>query len=176
VPVSGSAARRYAEAVLALAADDRAVTEFRSSLEHLGAAFDRGTIAALRDPAVPLERRQEAIATAAKSEPAAIRSLLVLLLERDRIALVPHIARAFGDIVDQRRGIAKARITTAVPLDDRERDTLVQRLERASGRELRATFTVDPTILGGAKVQIGDHLIDTSLSAKLTALGRQLAS
>jgi F-type H+-transporting ATPase subunit delta len=176
VAVSGSAARRYAEAVLSLARDERAVSEYRASLEKLGAAFDRVTIAALRDPAVPIGRRQEAIASAMKSEPASIRSLLALLLERDRIALVPRIARAFGDIVDQRRGIAKARITTAVPLDDRERDSLVQRLERASGTELRATFAVDPTIIGGAKVQIGDHLIDTSLSAKLAALGRQLAS
>jgi F-type H+-transporting ATPase subunit delta len=97
-------------------------------------------------------------------------------LEGDRIALVPQIALAFGDLVDRREGIAKARITTAVPIDEAARRELVRRLERESGRKLRATFAVDPTLIAGAKVQIGDHLIDSSVRAKLTALGRQLAS
>src|SRR5712692_956643 len=99
--VSGSAARRYAEALLSFGRDERTVSDFRASLEKLDRAFDRVTIAALRDPAIPLKRRQGAIAAATKSEPAEVRSLLLVLLERDRIALVPHIARAFGDIVDR---------------------------------------------------------------------------
>jgi F-type H+-transporting ATPase subunit delta len=101
---------------------------------------------------------------------------MVLLLETDRIALVPQIALAFGDLVDRREGVAKARITTAVPLKEPEQRELVSRLERESGRKLRATFAVDPMLIGGAKVQIGDHLIDSSVRAKLVALGRQLAS
>jgi F-type H+-transporting ATPase subunit delta len=174
--LSGSAARRYAEALLALATDDRAVGEIRSSLEKLAPVFDRVTIAGLRDPSVPMKQRVEALSSAVKAEPDVVRSLLVLLLEGDRIALVPQIALAFGDLVDRREGIAKARITTAVPLDEAARRELVRRLERESGRKLRATFAVDPTLIGGAKVQIGDHLIDSSVRAKLTALGRQLAS
>ena len=174
--LSGSAARRYAEALLALAPDDRAVGEIRSSLEKLAPVFDRVTIAGLRDPSVPMKQRVEALSSALKAEPDVVRSLLVLLLEGDRIALVPQIALAFGDLVDQREGIAKARITTAVPLDEAARRELVRRLERESGRKLRATFAVDPALIGGAKVRIGDHLIDSSVRAKLTALGRQLAS
>ncbi|HEV8536730.1 MAG TPA: ATP synthase F1 subunit delta [Candidatus Limnocylindria bacterium] len=176
MPVSGSVARRYAEALLSLAPDERAVSRYRASLEQLAPVFDRMTIAGLRNPAVPLKQRQEAIAAALKDEPAEIRSLVLLLLERDRLLLVPQIARAFGDLVDQREGIAKARVTTAVPLDDGERADVVRRLERASGRKVRATFAVDPTLIGGAKVQLGDHLIDSSLYARLAELGRQLAS
>jgi F-type H+-transporting ATPase subunit delta len=174
--LSGSAARRYAEALLALSSSDRAVAEHRTALEKLGPAFDRVTIAGLRDPSVPMKKRIEALSAALAGEPAAIRSLMTLLLETDRIALVPQIALAFGDLVDRREGVAKARITTAVPLKDAEQRDLVTRLERESGRKLRATFAVDPTLIGGAKVQIGDHLIDSSVRAKLVALGRQLAS
>jgi F-type H+-transporting ATPase subunit delta len=176
VALSGSAARRYAEAILELAKDERTVGELRSSLEKLAPIFDRGTIAGLRDPAVPMKQRVDALTSAIGSEPDVVRSLLILLLESDRIALVPQIALAFGDLVDQREGIAKARITTAVPLDEPARRELVRRLERESGRKLRATFAVDPTLIGGAKVQVGDHLIDSSVRAQLIALGRQLAS
>lgn len=174
--LSGSAARRYAEALLELAPDERALGELRTSLEKLAPVFDRVTVAGLRDPSVPMKDRVEALRSALGGEPDVVRSLLVLLLETDRIALVPQIALAFGDLVDQREGIAKARITTAVPLDEPARRELVRRLERESGRKLRATFAVDPTLIGGAKVQIGDHLIDSSVHAKLIALGRQLAS
>jgi F-type H+-transporting ATPase subunit delta len=174
--LSGSAARRYAEALLALSPNERAVAELRTSLEKLAPVFDRVTVAGLRDPSVPMKERIEALSSALVGEPAIVRSLMVLLLETDRIALVPQIALAFGDLVDRREGIAKARITTAVPLRDAEQRELVSRLERESKRKLRATFAVDPTLIGGAKVQIGDHLIDSSVRAKLVALGRQLAS
>ena len=174
--LSGSAARRYAEAILALSPNERAVAELRTSLEKLAPVFDRVTVAGLRDPSVPMKARIEALGSALSGEPATVRSLMVLLLETDRIALVPQIALAFGDLVDRREGIAKARITTAVPLKDAEQRELVSRLERESKRKLRATFAVDPTLIGGAKVQIGDHLIDSSVRAKLVALGRQLAS
>ena|SRR2546430_12286711 len=174
--LSGSAARRYAEALLALSPNERAVADLRGSLEKLAPVFDRVTVAGLRDPSVPMKQRVEALTSALRSEPEVVRSLMVLLLETDRIALVPQIALAFGDLVDRREGIAKARITTAVPLKEPEQRELVNRLERESGRKLRATFAVDPLLIGGAKVQIGDHLIDSSVRAKLVALGRQLAS
>jgi F-type H+-transporting ATPase subunit delta len=174
--LSGSAARRYAEALLALAPDERTVVELRMSLDKLAPVFDRVTIASLRDPSVPMKQRVEALSSALRGEPDTVRSLMVLLLESDRIALVPQIALAFGDLVDRREGIAKARITTAVPLEETERRELVRHLEQTSGTKLRATFAVDPALIGGAKVQIGDHLIDASVHAKLIALGRQLAS
>ena len=174
--LSGSAARRYAEALLALAPDERTVVAVRASLEKLAPVFDRVTVAGLRDPSVPMKQRVEALNSALGGEPEVVRSLLVLLMESDRIVLVPQVALRFGDLVDQREGISKARITTAVPLDESARRELVRRLERESGLKVRATFAVDPTLIGGAKVQIGDHLIDSSVRARLIALGRELAS
>jgi len=176
VPVSGSAARRYAEAILELAPDEPSVAALRTSLERIASALDRSAIAALRDPAIPLATREKALGEAVKEEPVLIQSVLSLLIEHGRIALVPAIAREFGEIVDAREGVAKARVTTAVELNDRDRDALVRRLERASGRKVRASFAVDPALIGGAKVQLGDHLVDASLEAQLRALARQLAT
>ena len=173
--LSGSAPRRYAEALLEAAAAEKAVPSYRRSLDRLASALGPETIRRLRDPRVPMARRREAMEAASKDEPAAVRAILHLLLQRDRIGLVPQIARAYGDLVDRREGVAKARITTSVALGDAQQKDLVQRLERSSRMKIRATFTVDPSLIGGAKVQVGDRLIDASLRNQLDDLARQLA-
>ena len=173
--LSGSAARRYAEAIFDLAQADKAVDAFRAALDALAAGITPQVIRALRDPSVPVKRRLAAVDAATTGQPKAIRSVLLLLEQRDRIALLPDIARAFGDLVDRRAGIVKAKITTAVPLDDAQRKTFVERLEKSSGKQINASFTVDEELIGGARVQLGDHLIDSSVRAQLAALRSQLA-
>ena len=173
--LSGSAARRYAEAIFDLAAADTAVDAYRASLDALAAAITPQVLRALRDPSVPVKRRLAAVDAATAGQPRAIRSLLLLLEQRDRIALLPAIAREFGDLVDRRAGIVKAKITTAVPLDDARRKTFVERLEKSSGKKINASFTVEPELIGGARVQLGDHLMDSSVRAQLAALRSQLA-
>ena len=173
---SGSAARRYAEAMYDLALEEHAVDAYRASLDGLAGGFGPATLRALRDPSVPMKQRQSAIAAAAAGHPQAIRSLLVLLSQRDRLPLLPAIASAFGDHVDKRAGIAKAKITTAVELDQGQQRSFVERLERVSGKKLKATFHIDAGLIGGAKVQVGDHLLDPSVKARLDALRTQLVS
>lgn len=172
----GSAPRRYAEAMLDLALEASAVAEFRASLDRLATAFGGASVRVLRDPGIPMARRRAAAAAATAAEPADVRSLVRLLVERDRIALLPAIALAYGALVDRREGIAPARVTTALELSQAQRDEYVRQLERASGRRIRATFAVDPALLGGATVQVGDRLVDASLAGQLAALGAQLAS
>lgn len=173
--LGGSAARRYAEALLDSATAEGAVPAYGASIERLRGALGPDVVRWLRDRRVPFRRRREALDAAARGEPAAIRAVLILLLERDRIDLVPAVARSFGDLVERREGIVRGKITTPVELDEGQRAGLVERLERASGKRVRATFAVDPALLGGAMVQLGDHLIDASLRAQLAALGRTLA-
>lgn len=175
MPLAGSAARRYSEALLDFAVREEAIASYRGSLERLASAFGAETVRVLRDPRVSLERRRAALDAAAKDEPRAVRAVLDLLLERDRVALVPEISRAFGDLVDERAGIVKAKITTPIELDERQRADLVRRLEQATGKRIRATFAVDGSLIGGALVQVGDRLVDTTLRTQLNALAKQLA-
>jgi len=76
---------------------------------------------------------------------------------------------------EQREGIVRARVTTAVAIDDPRRADVVRRLERSSGKKVRATFAVDPSLIGGTRVQLGDRLVDTSLATQLQELKRSLA-
>ncbi len=174
--LTGSSARRYAEALYQIATSENAVDEFATSFERLHGALGGEILRALRNPGVPVRSRRAAIDAATADEPKAIRSLLRLLLERERIALFPKIAVAYADLVERRAGIVKGRITTAKELGASEREDLVRRLERSSGKKIRATFAVDASLIGGAKVQIGDRLIDSSLKAQLAELERELAS
>jgi len=174
--LSGSAARRYAEALYQIAVSEKAVEAFGSSLEGLHRAFTTDVLRALRNPGIPLRERRAAVDAATAGEPKSIRSLLDLLLERERIALFPQIAIAYADLVERYAGIVKGRITTATELVAGEREALVRRLERSSGKRIRATFAVDASLIGGAKVQVGDRLIDSSLKARLDELRRELAS
>lgn len=177
--LTGSSARRYAQAMLDIATrdgQDGQVAAFRDSLMRLAGGLDAGSLRSLRDPGVPLARRMDALRAVTAGEPVAVGSLLLLLAQRDRLALLPGIATALAELVDRRAGIAKAKITTAIELDEGQQTAFVQQLERASGKKLRASFAVDPGLIGGATVQVGDHRVDTSVRAKLDALRTQLAS
>ena len=173
--LSGSAARRYAEAILDLARVDDAVDAYRTALDSLAAGISPQAIRALRNPSVPVKQRLAAIDAVTKGQPKAIRSLLLLLEARGRIALLSDVARAYGDLVDRRAGIVNAKITTAIPLDASEQRAFVDRLEKTSGHTLKAAFAVDETLIGGAQIQLGDHLVDSSVRAQLNALRAQLA-
>lgn len=174
--LTGSAARRYAEALMDIAVEAKAVDEYRSSLDAVAAAFSERYMDALSDPSSPRRKRLDAARAATKGHPEAIGSLVAMLVERGRIGLLSAIARAYGDLADERAGIAKARITTAVPLPDAQRTSFVGRLEKTTGKKIKAEFAVEPDLIGGAMVQVGDHLIDASLRARLETLHEQLAS
>jgi F-type H+-transporting ATPase subunit delta len=173
---SGSAARRYAEALLEIATEEGAVPIYRRSLEQLAMTFTPEVIRSMRDPRVPMQQRRAAVAASVKEEPKAIRAVLDLMLERDRIGLLPFVTTAYDDLVDKREGIVKAKVTTSTALDQAQQNDVVKRLEQASGKKIRPTFAVDAALIGGAKVQIGDRLIDASLRTQLDHLARQLAS
>ena len=173
---AGSGARRYAEALLDIATGERAVDAYRGSLDALATSLTPEIVRALLDQRVPVDRRQSALDAASKDEPRAIRAVLAILLQRQRLEIVPDIARAYGELVDRREGIVKARITTPIELAQSQRDDLVRSLERASGKKIRATFQVDPALIGGARVQVGDRLIDASLHTQLQHLAREMAS
>lgn len=174
--LTGSSARRYAEALLEIALVEGAVPAYRASLDRLRDAFPPEAIRALRDRHVPLAQRRAALDAGTTDEPRAVRAVLVMLLQRDRIALLPDIARTFGELVDRRDGIVHAKITTPIELDERQRADVVRRLEQTSGTRIRAAFATDPALLGGARIQLGDRLIDASVRAQLDALRAQLAT
>ena len=154
--LSGSAARRYAEALIALSPNERAVAELRASLEKLAPVFDRVTVAGLRDPSVPMKERIAALSAALAGEPATVRSLMVLLLETDRIALVPPVTASLvkiGALTEEQllEFLSSYFRVPAVDLRNLEPDATVVRLLPA---EVATKFLAVPLARSGRRLKV----------------------
>jgi len=169
-------ARRYAEAVFGLAAADNGYDAWAADLDRLEALLDVPIVAkALTSPAVPAREKLNVIAAEAPGLRPQTNNLISLLLHRERLELLPDIARAFHERLNRMRGVAVATVTTAVPLDASTRGQLALRLARYVGQQIEMETTVDPSILGGVVVRVGDLLLDGSVRGRLETMRRRLA-
>ena len=89
--------------------------------------------------------------------------------------MVSDIADEYQRLLDSHRGIEPAEVTTAVPLDDEDRQRLTEQLSTITGKSVMIKAKVDPSVLGGIMARIGGKLLDGSTRSKLAALKRELA-
>ena len=104
----------------------------------------------------------------------AVAAFVDLLLRKKRLPLLADIAGEFEALVERSQGIRRAHLVSAVPLDESERTRLLSTLERYTKGTIRLTTEVDPSVLGGARVRIGDHVVDRTVSTLLEAIASQL--
>jgi F-type H+-transporting ATPase subunit delta len=171
-------ARRYAEAAFQIAERDGTIAQWLEELDAASRALsDEGAARVLANPAVPGPQRAELaeriLADGISQGP---RNLVLLLLRRGRVESLPDVAREFRRLYDRREGIVEARVTSAAPLDDAETEALRGRLSAMTGGRIQMTFEVDPAILGGVVVRLGDRLIDGSVRGRLERLRSRLAA
>jgi F-type H+-transporting ATPase subunit delta len=177
MPARSGSARRYADALFSLAVDRGTIDTWAAELTRLAHAVDApGAERALMTPSVSLRDKQAALQTAAGPLSREVLFVVNLLLERKRIELLTALAEAFADRVRKHRGIELAEVTTAVPLADADRQLIAQRLEQTLGHRVEMTTRVDPEIMGGVVVRVGDQLFDASVRGKLERLRRRLAA
>lgn len=103
-----------------------------------------------------------------------ITNLVGLLVERRRVALLPKVADAFRRLIYARRNIVEAEVASAAPLTEAERAALRERLARLVGRRVELRERLDPGLLGGLVVRIGDRLYDASVRGRLERLRNRL--
>jgi F-type H+-transporting ATPase subunit delta len=102
------------------------------------------------------------------------RNFVRVLIGADRIGALPQIAALFEALKDDAEGVAKARIDTAFPLSEAELADIRAALEKHFGKKIETTVTVDPELIGGARITVGDTVIDGTVQAKLQAMATQL--
>jgi F-type H+-transporting ATPase subunit delta len=170
------AANRYAQAVFAIALQNGTVDRWRSDLNDIAAILVESDLAALlADDRVTAARRYEIIDSVLDVPPVA-RNLAKLLVQKGRSSAARGVAEAFDAIADAYARIAKAEITTAVPIDDNQRLAIEKQLSERLQKTVTATTAVDPSLVGGTIIRVGDQLIDGSVATRLRLLRRELTA
>jgi F-type H+-transporting ATPase subunit delta len=169
------AAKRYALAAFDLAKGEGYLDAWQESLDQIAQFMSEPEVRrVLENTRVTQEPRQGLIDVALADLPALPLNLARLLVRKNRTALAPAIAAQFRKLVEEDRGITRAKAVTAVPLNDVERQALVDRLEAQTGNQIILEVEVDPSLMGGLVVQMGDRLVDYSTRARLQALRESL--
>ncbi|WP_322795773.1 ATP synthase F1 subunit delta [Tepidiforma sp.] len=169
-----AAARRYAQAAFELARERGEVSRWRSDLVDIATVLVDSQLApVLADPKVPLEQRFAALERVLEVSPLAL-NLAKLLVQKGRSLDARAVAEAFNRLADAYEGIAHAQVTTAVPLSEERLQEISRRIGEQLGETVVATNRVDPSIIGGAIIRVGDRLIDGSIRTRLKALRREL--
>ena len=169
-------ARPYAEAAYALARESNALPVWAEMLRVTTAVgSDAQVRAALDNPKLAAPEKEALFLSICgdKLDPAG-RNFIRVLIEADRIGLLPEIRTLFDALKDQADGVVRAQIISAFPIDDAQLSALRKGLERRFSKKIEATVSVDPALIGGAKIIVGDTVIDASVQSKLQAMANEL--
>jgi F-type H+-transporting ATPase subunit delta len=169
-----AAAKRYAQAAFEIARDEGTIARWRSELGDIASVLAESQVApVLADARIALDRRLAGVERALDVSPKAL-NLAKLLVQKGRSLDARAVANAFNRLADDAEGIAHAQVTTAVPLSAEQLQAIATQLGSQLRKDVRATGTVDPGILGGVVVKVGDRLVDGSLRTRLKRLRREL--
>ena len=169
-------ARPYAEAAFRLARDENALPAWSEMLHFASAVVvDPRVAAALDNPKLTGgDKASLVLSVAGDRLDALARNFVRVLVEADRVALLPQIQALFEALKNDTDGVAKARIDSAFPLTDAQLGELTAALEKHFANRIEATVNVDPALIGGARITVGDTVIDASVEAQLHAMATQL--
>jgi F-type H+-transporting ATPase subunit delta len=169
-------ARPYAEAAFALAREANALPVWSSMLRYASAVVaDPAMTRALDNPKLTAAERESLLLSVCGDKlDETGRRFVRVLVEADRVALLPHIAALFDELRNDAEGVAIARIASAFPLSDGQLAELTAALEKRFGRRIEASVAVDPALIGGARITVGDTVIDASVQAQLQTMASQL--
>ena len=178
--VNVSIARRYARALLEVAVESKTLEATTEQLTSFAQVLQKNEDLAdiLLNPAFTRPQRTavvEALFRAAGGLTPAVGNLLRLLVDRGRLGYLPDIARVFLDMADQRAGVVRGKVTSAVPLPQESVQKLQQALEKLTQKKVQLQAKVDPRVLGGVSAQVGSVVYDGTLRSQLDELKRTLS-
>jgi F-type H+-transporting ATPase subunit delta len=161
-------ARPYAEALFQVAGKG----DLKQASEQLDAIAAVAANAQMRqyadNPKATVDQVFDVITSVIKSPLSdATRNLLRAIIENGRLAALPEVAVQFHALVSERSGVSDATVYSAFPIDAAQLTAVVASLEKRFGRKLTASVQVEPELIGGIRVVVGDEVLDTSVKARL---------
>lgn len=171
-------ARRYAVAVASLASEPKAVERIGSDLQRIASAI--GESGPIHDffvaPVIERGEKERVLCDAFENrvDPVALHTVLLLVRKR-REALLGAIVAQYLALARSARGVETLTLQSARALDRAEYSRLIARLESLYGKKFDVTEVVEPDLIGGIRMTMGDRRIDATISGRLAALARDLA-
>jgi F-type H+-transporting ATPase subunit delta len=170
-------AARYAKALFITSEKRGETAQALEDLRGLSAVLEPGSRVGnfLASPQVRLPDKREVLKRGFEGK--VLRTVIVfvdLLLRKRRLADFPTIVPEFEALVENAMGIKRAHVVSAIPLLAEETRELHRRLEQYTRSHIKLTTEVDPALIGGALVRIGDRVVDRSAKSLLEAIERQL--
>lgn len=171
-------ARPYAVAIFKLAKEQKALDNWSEMLSLATAVSSDAQFGAyIQDPKVDANDLQDTFLKVCGDKLSASgQNLIKILVEYSRLSVLPAISSAFEELKAEDEGVLEAQIITAVKPSAAETKDLVKKLETKFGKKVSATVAVDPEIIGGIKIIVGDTVIDASVKGQLQDLAYTLAA
>jgi F-type H+-transporting ATPase subunit delta len=178
---SRTAAARYARAALDVATKESAdLDRVARELDEFIAFFTQQPAleALMLNPAVPAPRKRAAMEqiTRISGLTPIVSKLLVLLADRDRLALLKDISATYHDFLADRQNIVRAQVTSAEPLSAERLRSIEDRLATVTGKRVAMTATVDKDIIGGVVARVGSVVYDASIATQLKKIRERLTT
>ena len=171
-------ARPYAEAAFALAREGDALPVWSEMLRFASSVVSDPRMAqALDNPRLDAAAKESLLLSVIGDRMTAQgRSFLHVLVDGDRLPALAAISTQFDALKDAADGVAKATIETAFPLEGTDLQEMKEALERRFGRRIEATVEVKRELIGGARITVGDTVIDATVAERLRAMATELRS
>lgn len=170
-------ARRYAEAAYDVARQDGQVGAWLDGLKVAARVMhDSDAASFFKNPETGLDETLLTIDHMFGSMQPHLVNLLRIVATRHRLHLIPAILREFVDLDRAANGIVEAQVTVARPVEEAERESIGRHLGTLTGKTVEIQTRIDPSILGGIVVRIGDKLIDASVAGRLQRLRQEMAT
>ena len=175
-----SVSLQYANAMADIALAEGAPEPAAKQLHEFGAAYAQSAELRtfLASPAVSTEAKHAVIEkiVARLGASKIIRNFLFVIADHRRTQLIPEVIAAFHEVVRQRQGVAEAVVSSAVELSAAQKKEMAATLAQLTGKKIEARYALDPALLGGAVVRIGDTIYDGSLRSRLNEMRGRLAA
>jgi len=172
------AQRMYARALFEAAQEAGRVDDVAGDIAALASAIDEvpELRAFLRNPQIDPAGKAAVLEQLAEGADELVRNFVRLAAEKSRAGEIPEVSAELEALVARAQNRLAVELTTAHELSDDEATSIVQAIEKASGRAVEATRTVDPTLIGGIVLQVGSHRADGSVRGRLDRLRHELAT
>ncbi len=173
-----SLSRRYARALLSISEQSSCVEPTAQSIEALSQAFvDTPELSGvLRNPMFPHAKRRGVLLGVLDGvqAPESLKVFVGFLFDRDRLSILPELARVYRQLADEAAGILRGEVVSASRLEREQVSTLEEMFAKKTGKKVVLTLREDASLLGGFKARIGDKVYDGSVLAQLQHIKESL--